>query len=113
MPHYFGIRTITGSESLHQALEGAYDIRIATSRLGEPAHSISGPLTKALEASHTALILFGSPSEGLHQIADREGLILNEKVNFSINTVPDQGTATVRTEEALAATLAILNYLSH
>jgi predicted SPOUT superfamily RNA methylase MTH1 len=30
-------------------------------------------------------------------------------VDFVVNTIPAQGTETVRTEEALLATLAILN----
>jgi len=29
--------------------------------------------------------------------------------DFTVNTIPDQGTETVRTEEALYASLAILN----
>jgi predicted SPOUT superfamily RNA methylase MTH1 len=52
---------------------------------------------------------FGAPSRGLHEITDDEGLKLDEIVDFVVNTVPGQGTVTVRTEEALLATLAIFN----
>jgi predicted SPOUT superfamily RNA methylase MTH1 len=38
-----------------------------------------------------------------------EGANLNDLVDFVVNTVPMQGTETVRTEEALLASLAILN----
>ncbi len=113
IPHYFGLRTISHSESLKQALEGDYDLRIATSRLGKPINQLSEKLTKAINTSKKALILFGPPSEGLNQIAAREGFTLDEKVDFTLNTVPDQGTATVRTEEALSATLALINYFTH
>lgn len=113
IPHYFGLRKITQTTSLKQSLEGNHDLRIATSKLGEPINQLAEQLTKALNTSTKALILFGPPSEGLNQIAAREGFSLDEKVNFSLNTVPDQGTATVRTEEALSATMALLNYFTH
>ncbi len=113
IPQYFGLRTSTQTESLKQSLEGDYDLRIATSRLGTPVNQLSEQLSKGMTNSKKALILFGPPSEGLNQIATREGFNLDEKVNFTLNTVPDQGTATVRTEEALSATLALLNYFSH
>ncbi len=113
IPHYFGLRSISHAESLKRSLEGDYDLRIATSRLGKPVNQLSEKLTKAVHTSRKALILFGPPSEGLNQIATREGFNLDEKVDFTLNTVPDQGTATVRTEEAILATLALLNYFSH
>jgi hypothetical protein len=31
--------------------------------------------------------------------------------DFTVNTIPDQGSETVRTEEAMHATLAVLNLL--
>ena len=55
------------------------------------------------------MVGFGAPSRGLHEIVDDEHLKLNEIVDFVINTVPDQGTVTVRAEEALLSSLAILN----
>jgi hypothetical protein len=46
---------------------------------------------------------------GLHEIAAQEKLTLEEVADFVVNTIPCQGTETVRTEEALYASLAILN----
>ncbi|MEM2081776.1 MAG: putative RNA uridine N3 methyltransferase [Candidatus Bathyarchaeia archaeon] len=34
---------------------------------------------------------------------------LDDTADFVVNTIPEQGTETVRTEEALLATLAIFN----
>ena len=113
VPHYFGIQEISQATSLKQSLEGDYDLRIATSRLGKTVNQLTNQLTKGLTTSKKTLILFGPPSEGLNQIATREGFNLDENVNLTINTVPDQGTATVRTEEALSATLALLNHFMH
>ena len=44
-----------------------------------------------------------------HEIVYDEGLNLNEITDFVVNMVPEQGTETVRTEEAIFASLAILN----
>ena len=38
-----------------------------------------------------------------------EGLGLDDVADFVVNMVPEQGTETVRTEEALFASLAVLN----
>jgi predicted SPOUT superfamily RNA methylase MTH1 len=59
--------------------------------------------------AQSILVLFGAPSKGLHEIARDEGVNLNDLVNYVLNTVPGQGTETVRTEEAFLATLAVLN----
>jgi predicted SPOUT superfamily RNA methylase MTH1 len=45
----------------------------------------------------------------LHEIAADEGWRLEDVFDYVVNTVPCQGTETVRTEEALLATLAVLN----
>ncbi|UCE44228.1 MAG: RNA-binding protein, partial [Candidatus Bathyarchaeota archaeon] len=61
--------------------------------------------------SDRILVAFGAPAEGLHEIVSREGVKLEEIADFVINMVPGQGTETVRTEEAVSASLALLNCL--
>ncbi len=53
--------------------------------------------------------MFGSPSRGLFEVASDEGLRLETLLDFVVNTVPCQGSETVRTEEAILASLAVLN----
>ena len=55
------------------------------------------------------LVVFGSPTRGLFEIAADEDVCLEELLDFVVNTVPDQGSETVRTEEAVLASLAVLN----
>nr|NIW13678.1 hypothetical protein [Candidatus Thorarchaeota archaeon] len=50
-------------------------------------------------------------TQGLYAIAVREHLNLDEVASFVVNTIPGQGTETVRTEEALYASLVVLNLL--
>jgi predicted SPOUT superfamily RNA methylase MTH1 len=54
-------------------------------------------------------VAFGAPTHGLHEIVAQENLRLEEVADFTVNTIPDQGTETVRTEEAMYASLALLN----
>jgi predicted SPOUT superfamily RNA methylase MTH1 len=59
--------------------------------------------------ANRALVAFGAQARGLHEIVNSEGANLLDVADFVVNMVPDQGTETVRTEEALFASLAVLN----
>jgi predicted SPOUT superfamily RNA methylase MTH1 len=71
--------------------------------------AVEGRIADKWSGSDRVLVGFGAPSRGLHEIVEDEHLKLNDLADFVVNTVPNQGTVTVRTEEALLATLAILN----
>ncbi|MGQ0537203.1 MAG: putative RNA uridine N3 methyltransferase [Methanobacteriota archaeon] len=88
--------------SLREAL-GGYDVKVATSRDGEPAARLS-----TLPRSGRLAIAFGSPSTGLEKMLSREGTGASVFDAF-VNTLPDQRTETVRAEEAILVTLGILN----
>ena len=114
IPYYWGydVRVVGGG--LRGLLEWAgnrYDLVIGTSRLGREVGAVLEELLRAIGRASRALVLFGSPSEGLYDMAGREGLDLEGACDFVLNTIPGQGVATVRTEEAVLATLAILNLL--
>jgi len=112
VPYYWGYEVKVVHDGLRALLApGHYDLIIGTSRLGKPIGDVVEELLEALRASSRALILFGSPSEGLYDMARREGLDLDGACDFVLNTIPHQGVATVRTEEAVLATLALLNFL--
>jgi len=83
---------------------GAYVL--ATSRFGKTP-SVRDLLM--LGGYSELLILFGSPSYGLYEIARAEGFELERFVDDVWNTVPRQRVKTVRTEEALIATLSLVN----
>jgi hypothetical protein len=85
------------------------DLVIATSKYGVPLMNVMKDLRHAWERSTSIVVLFGSPSEGIQRILSRENLKVDDVSQFLVNSVPEQGTQTVRTEEALAFTLSILN----
>ena len=91
------------------ALSPEWDLTIATSRKGDEFDSAAHEIRSAWAESRRTLVAFGSHSEGVHEIIGRERRRAEECFRFIVNTIPEQGTETVRTEEALHATLALLN----
>ena len=110
VPVYWGYRVRVEKGSFGQLMaDGNYDLRIATAKVGDNFMDIAGKIDAKWGSSQRVLIAFGAPSRGLHEIADDDRVKLGEIAEFVVNTVPGQGTVTVRTEEALLATLAIFN----
>jgi len=110
---YWGYRVNVSNFSLgHLLKDRRYDLVIATSRRGDPITEIADKLLNRLKRSRWMLVAFGSPTRGLQEIVKQEGIKLEGTAHFIVNTVPNQGVETVRTEEALYATLAVLNILS-
>lgn len=91
------------------ALSPEWDLTIAASRRGIGFTSAAPEIAPVWAESKRTLVAFGSHSEGVHGIIDREHRRAEECFRFIVNTIPRQGTETVRTEEAIHATLALLN----
>jgi hypothetical protein len=70
-------------------------------------------LASRLKISNRILMAFGAPSQGLHEIVAREHRKLEDVADFVVNMIPNQATETVRTEEAVYASLSILNTLAN
>ena len=88
-----------------------FDLTIATSRYGSPLADVAEEIVEKWKEANRVLVAFGAPTQGLGDIVRREGHQLSELVDFVVNTVPMQGTETVRTEEALIASLAVFNII--
>jgi len=109
---YWGYRTTVSEVPFGQLVKNrSFDLVIATSRHGTPLIEVVDKLSKRWEKSHEILVAFGAPTQGLYEIVAYENFKLNEVAHFTVNTIPNQGTETVRTEEALCASLAILNLI--
>jgi len=85
------------------------DYMIGTSRHGQNLYEA----VQAIRSSNprSVAVAFGGSYAGLFEICERQGVDAGKLFDVIINTIPNQGTATVRTEEALVATLALLNAL--
>lgn len=107
---YWGYDVTASDVPFGQLLKDqSFDLVIATSRRGASLIEVMGELAKCWKSSRRTLVAFGAPTQGLYEIAERERLNLDEVAHFVINTIPGQGAETVRTEEALYASLAALN----
>jgi predicted SPOUT superfamily RNA methylase MTH1 len=110
VPDYWGFKVSVEKRSLVDMLKTRkFDLTVGTSKFATRLQDAAPRLHPRWQKASSILILFGAPAKGLHEIARDEGANLNDLVDFVLNTVPAQGTETVRTEEALLATLAVLN----
>ncbi len=106
---YWGYMVSDCAVSLGGLLSGLrFDLVIATSREGETWTRVAKEIGRRIAGADSTLLLFGSHRAGLREILSHENLKLKDIVEFTVNTIPSQGTATVRTEEALFASLAVL-----
>ncbi|MCW3986833.1 MAG: RNA methyltransferase [Candidatus Bathyarchaeota archaeon] len=90
---------------------GRYDLVIMTSRHGKPVTELLEEVKKRWRIARSVVVVFGSPREGLRDILLREKTRMRDLADVIVNTIPRQGTETVRTEEAVYATLAIINMI--
>ena len=110
VPVYWGYKVRVEKRPFAQFVTASeFDLTIATAKLGANFTSAATEIEKKWRLSKQVLVAFGAPSRGLHEIAKEEGTKLERIVDFVVNTIPEQGTATVRTEEALFISLAVLN----
>jgi predicted SPOUT superfamily RNA methylase MTH1 len=86
-----------------------FDLTIGTSRKGEKYLDVHERLRGSWVSSRNILMVYGSPHKGIEDIMKAQGQ--NVQLDYNVNMIPGQGSATVRTEEALHASLAILNIL--
>ena len=88
-----------------------YPYVVATSRRGTPLEAQANNTMKQWQKHKRLLLLFGSYKDGLTEILRRENLDLMKVVKQSVNFVLNQGTATIRTEEAVILGLSAMRFL--
>lgn len=107
---YWGYTVSAEKHSFGQMFKsGDFDLTVATSKYGSPFAGLKERLAEKWVAADRVAVIFGAPTAGLNEIAAREGLKLEQVADFTVNTIPCQGTETVRTEEAVFASLAVFS----
>jgi predicted SPOUT superfamily RNA methylase MTH1 len=110
-PYFLGTSVEIKEGPLDRLMEG-YDLRIGASRIGELVTDGWSRLEGSLRnAKGSVCVVFGSYRRGLREIAEVQGLRLEQLFDFVMNFIPDQGVRTVRTEEAVYVVLSILNLI--
>jgi methyltransferase len=106
---YWGYE-VRRAPSLARFLRSAkFDATILTSRLGQ---DLSGRWQDFCEMSRTSekiLLCFGSPDAGVDKMLKQDGARVSEFDALFLNMFPSQNSETIRLEEAILGSLAILN----
>jgi predicted SPOUT superfamily RNA methylase MTH1 len=109
-PDYWGYTVTIEKRPLGKMVKiRGFDLTIATSKHGVPLADVAPEIVEEWRKATTILVAFGAPARGLYEIAEDEEQSLDDIADLVVNTIPMQGTETVRTEEAIIASLAILN----
>ena len=104
---YWGYNVISSNKSLKNSLKLIKpDFVVETTRYGDYIDSIFDELKLKVDEFKNIAILFGGPYSSIP-----EDVSSGNWEHIKLNTVPNQGTETVRTEEAVVATLSLFNIL--
>lgn len=110
IPEYWGYEVLQ-AKSLAEGLKVMKaEYSIGTSRHGQNLYEAMQAIKSGKPRS--VAVAFGGPYAGLFEICERQGVDAGKLFDAIVNAVPDQGTVTVRTEEALVTMLALLNALT-
>lgn len=104
---YWGYNVILSNKSLKNSLKLINpDFVVETTRYGDSINSIFDELKPKVEEYRNIAILFGGPYSSIE-----DDVSSSNWESIKLNTIPDQGTETVRTEEAVVATLSLFNFM--
>ena len=105
---YWGyeVKEVPSLSKLLSSIENAEIV--ITSRKGSYFKNVESKLVERSKSIQNLLIVFGAPRYEVHDILAREGTNI-KRYEFIVNMFPNQATETVRLEEAILGTLAILN----
>ncbi|RMF31581.1 MAG: methylase [Candidatus Nitrosothermus koennekii] len=107
---YWGYDVIFYSK-LSNILEKFSDLIILTSRKGKLAYKYEDLIRDESKKNNRIIIVFGSTKKGIHEILRKEGY--SKRLKHVYNFFPEQGVETIRLEEAILGSLAILNHIIH
>ena len=104
---YWGYNVISSNKSLKNSLKLIKpDLVVETTRYGDYIDSIFDELKHKVDECNSIAILFGGPYSSIQEDVYNPSWEL-----YKLNTIPGQGTETVRTEEAVVATLSLFNFM--
>ncbi len=106
---YWGFRVARTSNLVERLREASESTRVVFSRKAPSYASLEEEIKSTVGNTKSVLAVFGGPKRGVSELLPDEKNELKKHVDFWVNTIPDQGTETVRLEEAILVSLGLLN----
>ena len=106
---YWGFETRQVDNLIQLLQENSDKTRIAFSRIAPIYNKIETELKNTVSATKSVFTIFGGPHQGLRELLSSQIELLKDNIDFWINSVLEQGTETVRLEEAIWTSLSLLN----
>jgi len=106
---YWGFRVARIGSLVERLSEASEKTRVVFSRNAPSYASLEEEIVSTVGNTKSVLAVFGGPKRGVSELLSEEKNELKKHVDFWVNTIPDQGTETVRLEEALFTSLGLLN----
>ncbi|WP_406533891.1 putative RNA uridine N3 methyltransferase [Methanobrevibacter sp.] len=104
---YWGYNVMSSNKSLKNSLKLIKpNLVVETTRYGDYIDTIFDELKLKVNESKSTAIVFGGPYSSIQEDVSNPNWDL-----VKVNTIPNQGTETVRTEEAVVATLSLFNFM--
>jgi predicted SPOUT superfamily RNA methylase MTH1 len=104
---YFGFEVQTVDDLIEHLQRGSPRTRVALSRNGVPYNRIEKDIIDMTQNTSHVVMIFGDPKRGVRELFSHQVDDLKSVTDFWVSTIDDQGTESVRLEEALIASLAM------
>ncbi len=106
---YIGYEVEMESNLIHWLQTNHETVRIVFSRKGTPFAKVERGIQNITNTAKNIVGVFGGPRRGVMDIFANQKDALRSNVEYWVNVVPNQGTETVRLDEAMFIGLGVLN----
>ena len=110
-PVYWGFDALRTGDLLDLLNRSSKMTRIGFSRKAPPFRKLEIDLRTTVSNTGSVLAVFGGPTRGILELCESQREDVKRQMDFWVNTIADQGSETVRLEEALIVSLGLLNNL--
>jgi predicted SPOUT superfamily RNA methylase MTH1 len=110
-PSYWGFDASRTGNLLELLKKSSIMTRIGFSRKAPSFRKLEKDLKSTVSNTGSVLAVFGGPDRGILELCDSQREDVKRHIDFWANTIDDQGSETVRLEEALIISLGLLNGL--
>ncbi|MHA1480081.1 MAG: putative RNA uridine N3 methyltransferase [Candidatus Thorarchaeota archaeon] len=105
---YFGFDVLEIDDLVKFLENSPNTTRIGLTRNGVQYHRQKDEIVSMCQNNKSVILVLGGPRFGIRELVESKD-DLKKNIDFWINVIQDQGTETIRLEEALHASLAILS----